>query len=708
MLDNTDNQTAKRWSMPSLWNARDYISMMDARKKQIQDNQWASQQDERINTSLSLHEHWLATDDEELKKQYDKGSRMEEAAWMVSAFNGATWDFKKVIKDFIDENDDEKGSMYNAFYDYIQKGNMTTGQLADLTINKVWNMTYIPYEENEAQSETTYTPFWDTTISNVDNSSMSPSVTDRWGREYQWPYTDDEWTVVWDILWSIPWTVQNIWWLLESWIDKWLNKVWLMSDEQVENAEKLRDATRVEDYIPWINEDDLKYQTAQFFDELAVWIWMDIASWWTMTPELVAARRPWALRMLNFIKSSKWGERWFNLLWKGLWWMRDMFFVNTLEWEDTELSDLWWGALFNIALWRVFSKERADKRTYKWLMNRWPVSEMVNMLKEKWVDISAESIWEFVNKRFKWAKDQIVAQARKWGESAEKVLDALLSSVDTRFNNKTATNILKLIAEDLESKISAWWDKIADEIYQAQAEIIRSLIREWDNYTLSELKNIIRRLWDSDMSPFNKKFAEIKWTKLAETVSWWYREVKEFLEQKGEELWLWDLKNLNREIYTAYELAKWVMRKDFVEQMSNSMKERVSSSISWWLLWAAVGFLTWDTTKWAFVWTILNLGKKWWNALLKNTAFKTKFADFVYKVNGVNKQEILDWVYSEWKKKLSESADAEIRKMLENASDSFLNDIANYIYKDWFKDIKQEAAQWASDVIWWISVDIGE
>ena len=718
MPENTYNvNNGSTWMrMPSRENAEGFLSTVKARRQEAENNTRQQQQNERINNVVNLQSHWASATNEEIKKCYDKACRVEEVAWMFSAFDWSTWNYKDVINWFLLKHDGQDRSMYNAAFDYIQRWSGTIDDVKAATIWRVedpsyTNYTYTPFWNTDVQYEeqSMYSPFGDApTMEQADKDQWEAVAIDRWGREYKWNYANDEWNFWGDVLWAIPWTVQNIGGLLESRIDKWLNKVWLMSDERLDAEENLRDVARVENYVPWINENDFTYQAAQFLDELGAWIWMDIASWWGLTPELIASKRPVAQKLLSFISKNKWAKNWLNLVKKGLGWMKDMFVLNTLEWEDTELSDLWWGALFNILLWRAFNKEKADKRTLKWLINSWPLGELVKMLKEKGVDISGEAIGEFVNKRFKWTKEQIAKQATKWAESAEKVLDALLSSVDTKFNSETTTNVLKLIAEDIEAKISAEWDKVADEVYQAKADVIRSLIRDWDNYTLSEIKNAMRTLTDSEMNPFTKKFKELKWKDLSKTVGGWYTELKDFLEKKGTELWLWDIKNLNREIYTSYELARGVMKKDFAEQLSNSMKDTISDGISWWLRGAIAGFLTWNTTKWAFIWAIVNLWQKWWKQLLKNTAFKTKFADLVYKVNWIEKQAILDWVDSEWKKKLSEGASEEVKKLLEKTDKGFWEQIMPNVYNDVFRNVAQETAQWLSDASEWFSVDIGE
>lgn len=564
--------------------------------------------------------------------------------------------------------------------------------------NEYWKMTYDYIADNSNTSCDPTEYYQNMWFLNKPVEQMIQPTEDETNEDINrvWPFANDEWTIVWDVLGPIPWTIENVWWLLSHWIDLWLNKAWLLSDESVRKWESLREMYRVSDFFPWINEEDFTYKAAEFLDEIAAMAAMEYMTAWVApaSETWLATKAPWLMKMLNYIYKNRRGNMALNTIKRWLWGGKDMFFLNTLEWEETDLSDMWRAALMNILLGRMFSKSKADKKTTKWIMGSTDTKEVMKMLEDKWVK-TLESIWEFINRRFRWTKQQIVEQARKWADSAKKLLDWLLSTSSDKFENETATTILTAIAENIEKKIGEAWDTVADKINKEAAAKIRALI-SWDNkYSLIELKNILRELTDSEINPFAKRvFWEIKETNKKVTDKLWdyYREIKKFIEDKWKELWLWDIENLNREIYTSNEIANGTFNKDIREAVSDKVDDFLSQWAKGWILWAIWWFLTWNTTKWAVAWAFANYLKSMRKKLSKSTEFKTKMANLTYLVNWEAKAHLTDWISNRWKDEMMYFLDDELVNILKNADKKRWEDMLRYLTKSW-------AEMWAMEIM---------
>lgn len=634
----------------------------EAKAKQLQEYK-ANQEATKMNT----YSMWLNASTQWVTDDCNQITRLRQVAdWLNTKFYWGT----KVIKDdelvsfvqkYLDANQDN--DYWKMTYDYIADNSNTSCDPTDYYQN-MW------YFNKPAEQ----------TIKKIPEEQANGDV------NRVWPFANDEWTVVWDLLGSIPWTIENVWWLISSWIDSWLNKVWLLSDEAVEKWEKVREMYKTSDFVPWINEEDFTYKTAEFLDEIAAVTAMEYLTAWAAPAweTWVATKAPWLIKMLNYIYKNKRGKIALDTIKRWLWGGKDMFFLNTLEWEETDLSDMWRWALANILLGRMFSKSKADKKTTKWIMGSTEAKEVMTMLSEKWVK-TLESIWEFINKRFSWTKQQIIEQSRKWAESAEKLLDWLLSISSDRFDSETATKILTAIAENIESKISSAWNTVTDSINKEAAARIRKLISSDSKYTLTELKNTIRELADSEINPFTEKFWKLEETNKEVKEQLWerYREIKKFIEDKWKELWLWDIENLNREIYTSNEIAKGTFNKEVREWISDKMDDFLSQWTKWWILWAIWWFLTWNTTKWAVIWAFTNYLKSMRKKLSKSTEFKTKMANLTYFVNWESKAHLTDWISNRWKDEMAYFLDDELVKILENADKKWWEDMLRYLTKSW-------------------------
>lgn len=634
----------------------------DAKAKQLQEYK-ASQEAAKMDT----YSMWLNASNQWITDDCNQITRLRQVAdWLNTKFYWGT----KVIKD------DELVPFVQKYLDANQD-------------NDYWRMTY-DYIADNANINCDPTEYYQNMwfLNNPVQQAIEKTPEEQANGDVNrvWPFANDEWTVVWDLLGPIPWTIENVWWLISNWIDSWLNKVWLLSDEAVEKWEKVREMYKTSDFVPWINEEDFTYKTAEFLDEIAAVAAMEYLTAWAAPAweTWVATKAPWLIKMLNYIYKNKRGKAALDTIKRWLWGGKDMFFLNTLEWEETDLSDMWRWALANILLGRMFSKSKADKKTTKWIMGSTDAKEVMTMLSDKWVK-TLESIWEFINKRFSWTKQQIIEQARKWAESAEKLLDWLLSISSDRFDSETATKILTAIAENIESKISSAWSTITDSINKEAATRIRKLISSDSKYTLTELKNIIRELADSEINPFTEKFWKLEETNKEVKEKLWerYREIKKFIEDKWKELWLWDIENLNREIYTSYEIAKGAFNKEVREWISDKMDDFLSQWTKWWILWAIWWFLTWNTTKWAVIWAFTNYLKSMRKKLSKSTEFKTKMAKLTYLVNWESKAHLTDWISNRWKDEMAYFLDDELVKILENADKKWWEDMLRYLTKSW-------------------------
>ena len=665
----------------------------DKLQNNLTDNELAKQ---------NLYMSSLNTDDHNVANECTRLIRLKNVAdwlndyfyWWQKVIN--EWEEMAFVQDWLNDNED---NIYGqTAYNYIADDSITDCDAMPF-YEKMW---WIRDESNiDSNPSSMDNGMWmadnETPTEEWERDKKDIVLHDRWGNEYKAKYTDDEGTVAWDILGGIMEFVQWFWWWMERQMDKWLNKAWLMSDEQYDLYRKVNAVTQFEDMAPWVNENDFTYEATNFITELA-YMWQ---IWWmeASVAEAAITKYPKLAKIIgNIALKSKWATRIRNLLQRWIRWWTDMLLLDSMDWEDWSLTDFWWGSIFNILLWGIFWKKTADKMIDKSFMNQSWFKELMKMLKDKWVDIEPEAVWEFINKRFKGSKEQIKKQAETWAKDSEKILDSLLETSTDKFESKTATDILTAIAEDLESKISKEWAGVEDKLYSDMAAEIRALIN-WDNkYTLSELKNVIRKLTDSDMNPFTKKFAEVKWKEIAWKFADMYRNVKSQIEKLWEELWLWDIKNLNREIYTSYEIAKWVGEKDLAEQISSRLSPAITAIGWWWVLWGIIWYINWDTTKWTLIGSLAWFWGKYFKQLFKSSTFKSYVSDLIYKFSWEYKQSLLDWLGKEWEAALSESANKELENILQKHTDKkFWNKVYTDLSSIWWRVLKWEWIQEVSE-----------
>ena len=661
-----------------------------ARAAKVQENREAS---ERSKQNLFIQ--WLNTDNHGTTDECNRIIRLKNVAdwindffyWWEEIIN--EWDEKDFVQNWIYDNGDNE--YWQMAYDYIADDSIVDCNPMPF-YEKMWWVNSKPTESADTTSS------WEadeespilTDGNEWDIDSMR--LTDKRGNEYKAEYPDDEWTVMWDILWWVIWTIQNQWWWIERQKDKGLNKLWLMSDEDYEIARKFHTIWKIENQVPWINENDFTYQAAQFLTEMSE---MFIIWWWEASlADAAFTKYPWLAKVIwKAALSSKWGTRMRDLFRRWLQWWKDILLLDTMDWEDWSLTDFGVWALFNILTWWIFSKTKADKKINKWIMNSAPMKEAMKMLKDMGVDVSPEKVWEFINSRFTGTKEQIAEQARVRAKDAEKLLDALLGTSEEKFESKTITDMFTAVAEHFERLAkNAWEDTVEWTINREAAEKARSLIKDWDLYKPSEWKEALRYFSD-ELKVFTKKFAETNWTKVKDKYASMYREVKEWLEKIWEELWLWDIKNMNREIYTANKISEWVWKKDLAEQISSKLWTLLPVGI-WGLWWAVYGYLTWDTSKGAFIWALIWAGGKQFKKLLQNTQFKSWMSNIIYKFNWEYKQNLLDWVEKNWMEKLSESAEKELQDLLQKYTDkAFWNKVYTDVLNVWWKTMRWEIGQ---------------
>lgn len=269
MPENTYNvNNGSTWMrMPSRENAEGFLSIVKARRQEAENNTRQQQQNERINNVVNLQSHWASATNEEIKKCYDKACRVEEVAWMFSAFDWSTWNYKDVINWFLLKHDWQDRSMYDTVFNYIQRGDTTIDDVKAATIWKLEDPAINYYSSNlmsEQWSSYKYDPFWWGDYSQYEVSSIWSNIPTAW----KW------WLKLWLLEWW--WALgENFWKNLQtssvnrSQLDRIQNvsynsKTWELSkwEEEVKKMKK-----ELDEWIKnWENQDWIDKKKAQIYD----------------------------------------------------------------------------------------------------------------------------------------------------------------------------------------------------------------------------------------------------------------------------------------------------------------------------------------------------------------------------------------------------------------------------------------------------------
>ena len=269
MPENTYNvNNGSTWMrMPSRENAEGFLSIVKARRQEAENNTRQQQQNERINNVVNLQSHWASATNEEIKKCYDKACRVEEVAWMFSAFDWSTWNYKDVINWFLLKHDWQDRSMYDTVFNYIQRGDTTIDDVKAATIWKLEDPAISYYSSNlmsEQWSSYKYDPFWWGDYSQYEVSSIWSNIPTAW----KW------WLKLWLLEWA--WALWEKFWkslqttsVNRSPLDRTQNvsynsKTWEMKQWEDE-VNKLK--SELDEWIKnWESEEWINKKKSQIYD----------------------------------------------------------------------------------------------------------------------------------------------------------------------------------------------------------------------------------------------------------------------------------------------------------------------------------------------------------------------------------------------------------------------------------------------------------
>ena len=396
------------------------------------------------------------------------------------------------------------------------------------------------------------------------------------------------WTSVWD---NIKQWAKNIWGGLLTSFSKdfakaWVNATaWAMDkfwvDEDTIEKKKANAMSKLDKiYDIWQDEDSIGYNVADIgWDllQLATWEW-EIKLWakalaksvpfleklaklWKTTDDLVK-EAPFIWKLLSFT-ARKWTQ-----------WAADTILYNALNWEWTDLWEIWEWAAINTVLWWAWklipSKDRLQSAAkwleIGWLINKNTLKNVNTNLQRAWEaefrDI--EAAWEWLlGREVKWSKKEIAKQLENHADVFSKAKQELLKLSWTREESEVATKVRDFL-EKLYTKHELWneetlaWLKAIKGKTDWSAQELENMLRKFDDAT-----KLFK--WDADLWAWADK--EWLWNLR--------RKLKEQIEDIINKDWLWDMKKINNEIQTAATLREWVLWK--LEW------EMVKSKVPWWL-----------------------------------------------------------------------------------------------------------------------------
>ena len=396
------------------------------------------------------------------------------------------------------------------------------------------------------------------------------------------------WTSVWD---NIKQWAKNIWGGLLTSFSKdfakaWVNATaWAMDkfwvDEDTIEKKKANAMSKLDKiYDIWQDENSIGYNVADIgWDllQLATWEW-EIKLWakalaksvpfleklaklWKTTDDLVK-EAPFIWKLLSFT-ARKWTQ-----------WAADTILYNALNWEWTDLWEMWEWAVINTVLWWAWklipSKDRLQSAAkwleIGWLINKNTLKNVNTNLQRAWEaefrDI--EAAWEWLlGREVKWSKKEIDKQLKNHADVFSKAKQELLKLSWTREESEAATKVRDFL-EKLYTKHELWNEETLAWL---------KAIKGKTYWSAQELENMLWKLddatklfkWDADLWAWAEK--EWLWNLR--------RKLKEQIEDIINKDWLWDMKKINNEIQTAATLREWVLWK--LEW------EMVKSKVPWWL-----------------------------------------------------------------------------------------------------------------------------
>lgn len=630
MLENTNIAWIK---LPSLSNAKEFLSNIKTSIDNARNNTWQDQQNSRVNDVISLTTHWAAATDQNMKKCYDKACRMETAAWMVSAFDWTTWNYKDVISNFINKHDTEDKSMYNAFYDYIQNGTIDSDELAYRTIDKVNEFqtsnddTYNPLEGMDTNE---YNPFQEGETAPEESDSSMLADLAQIPIDYLWRPTK----------WAMKKADEVAAWLAKKlWSDE------ETVDEMSQNYQSELDAFAT---LPWVNRDDLTYILADFGTDVGL---TALIAYALKNPEYALLR--WGMKWKRVEKAIKAYPKLSKILLGSYKWWRDMAIMDALEWEF-DMGDIsfwallwgWWAWVANTKRWKSISNWLQTN----WVMTPTRMKRIIDNIKDTVDKVPTLSdVADFMTKYWiTWTQSSIIKKSEAVYKQAMAKVDAIISKIEwTKFSEAARDSVDWLIERISKKDAPMFWKK-------SDLERLNKLKEKAGNFTAAEIEKI-KRFIDSEISLFTNKWEVIEWYEYIVKAR---NAMQKELEESAKHLW--DLWQLNNVVRTSFSIMKWAEEKMSYDGISQWFAKR-------WLPAIASIPAYQKLKEWDYVWAL----KEWiWPLIASSKWLKTHLWSMLNRLSWTSRSEFSRWLTSEWREKLSEWATEEMAKLL-NSDNSF-------------------------------------
>ena len=477
--------------------------------------------------------------------------------------------------------------------------------------------------------------------------------------------------------------------LLYKWA-AWIAKRISDNDEEIDAALQ-NQLQNIENWgtLPWVNREDWSYQIPNLVADL----WVTVASSFIPIPWVWTAKRAeFATKFPKFAKliKSVWGAEemykkypWIAkfLRWWATW-VKDVAIMNALEWEwTTPLEAIeWWLAWWVVEKWMWWLKKLSAYLETNWLLKPTDAENIIKKLKNRWElnwklrDITW--IADVMTKNWlSWTKQQVYDKAIKWAKDRLAILSDMFKIADKADAEAWITHSLKEADEAVEllRKLIKTPDGSPMIPRWEQLEFFESLIKKrwvWNEnwlfnnmgkYSLSELQRLKNEL-DDLVGIYTDAWSVIE-KRQAENWNETRKAIKKYLEKEMKKRWFWDIEMMNNEISTLYEIANWVAEKN-ISDSANKVSSVANTIADWaWpAAWLYLGY--WaikDLSEWDVDWAIA----KWaWAFLLNNTYFKTHLWSYLNRLTWVSRNEIQQWIDSEWRTKLSKEASEEVAKII--------------------------------------------
>lgn len=709
-----------RW-MSAVW-VGNLAKEISRRKQEVVTSSINSQQQERIDNSVSFFGHWVSAGNEELSKGYTQAWKEEELAayitdWGLENDIEFTWNTRDIIKSYV------KLRWNESYKDSI------TSYLHDNDI-----------EEDIIQSAWLDTPM---TMSPEEKQEMAEldDIKKTWADRVLWPIS----TMLYPskLIW---WWINQLSNLIEDDATDFLAWLWIISDEAAErhkNSEDfnyavsraiadntyfwtpltdyekemvdmaIKDQDNIENYI---NDNNylsaltktalwtfLAYEMAKWKADPRMWasfwwfaVWMEIpvvqdvlaflpwlANWiieWAMTSnpvtgvvrEMLDDQDKWAI---SWIVAWLWTKWVYDFLWWKHWgrWVKDKFNKNSSKIVDSAIKlynkikwwrwDDWWDGW---AWWGKSDKLTAQKMDYAnkiraWFWNKDNPRKSINQISNtitRWKTPWAKSFQEAIEKSLEVEKDFVKEKA-----------DTLAQNKNNYWKEGLMRNELNDFWENIPSEpvIEALDDLISETRNAAKISSYEWYKKKIEDGTLThaELESIItsykQKFW---VSTFKKSGDRKSW-KTAQSAAELMSELNELSQKLADESWVewFNWKRLNE---MNQGISEAIATREIFRAIDNrilNLKSRVKPWMPWYDAISTV--IDFSLNK-----LLSKIWGKLWRSKIRNEIDVEKALDRWSKKISKIEEELDNWASAKDIKKSLESSYDDALDALDDVVDS--------------------------------------